>query len=992
MYADKQPVWIPVLAILGIATLAISISFWLLYQSAYQRQLQGLQSRADTLASFLEAVAEHDLKDGNYRSREDARQATLEQIRHGLNLLPYQQGNAELVIGQREGDVIKFLSKSGQNQHVPKDVPFDGRLAQPMYLALQGKSGNGELLNYAGVKVLAGYAPVPSLGIGIVLHIPHQDFIAPFIRAANLAAAIMMLMIVLFITGFMLYRNRISGQLEDSKKRLAEIVELMPSMIFMKRADDLSFVLLNKAGEKLTGLKREQLLGKTDHDFFPKDQADFFTSRDRQVLDTSGFEDIKEECINTPQGTRILHTQKFAIKDSNGNPEYLLGVSEDITELKQYNDTLLHTNQLLSATFDYAPVMLAYLDTNMNFVRVNQAYAAADKKSPEFYVGKNHFELFPNAENEALFRRVAERGAAYTAKAKPFEFEHNPEHGVSHWDWTLTPIKNDHNNVTGLVLSLVNVTERIESLESIQRSEVLLKNINEILESRVRVRTSELQSQIQRNELILETTHDGFCATDSTGRIRSVNKAMCDTLGYSFEELIQLSIPDIEANENPDEVARHIAHIMQYGHDRFDTCHRKKDGSLIDVEVSVCLAMINNEKMFYAFVRDITERKQTETALRTARNEAEQANHAKSEFLSRMSHELRTPMNAILGFAQVLQLENLASTQNNYVQEIQDAGNHLLSLINELLDLSRIEAGKLAAAIQSVDVKSVVAQAIHLVESQTSEKQLTLINECKDDMLMLADPMRLRQILVNLLSNSAKYNCDNGFIYVDCQKEANNMLRLTVTDTGIGINPENINKLFHPFERLGAENSGIDGTGIGLALSIQLAKLMGGTMGVESTPGKGSTFWLELPLATTTGNPEQTESFKGIDTLPANKNVVLYIEDNAANLKVVEAVFQHHPDLRLISATNGRYGLELARHYQPAAILLDIHLPDISGYTVLTELRSNNTTRNIPVIALSADAMPLDIERGREAGFDDYLTKPVKLDLLMNTLEKALAA
>lgn len=384
-------------------------------------------------------------------------------------------------------------------------------------------------------------------------------------------------------------------------------------------------------------------------------------------------------------------------------------------------------------------------------------------------------------------------------------------------------------------------------------------------------------------------------------------------------------------------------------------------------------------------VQDITERKHAEHNLMHAKEEAERASLAKSVFLSRMSHELRTPLNAILGFSQVLQLDTISDEQRQFVDEIRNAGDHLLLLISELLDMSRIESGRMMVVMQSVMLSDVMNSAVNLIGGIVDENDLELSVECDESHHVIADTARLRQVLVNILSNAAKYNKKSGSIRVRCQSQ-NGVIRISITDTGIGIKPEYIDRLFMPFERLDAERSGVDGAGIGLALSKQLVELMNGRIGVESTPGQGSTFWIELVIVDAQKKKDGDKPF-----ILRNQEAgctVLYIEDNLANYRVVEAMLRRYPGMNLIYAGNGSYGLELANEYLPDIILLDIHLPDIGGYEVLHRLRSMLATSAIPVIALSADAMPIDIDRGLAAGFNDYLTKPIDANNLVATLTR----
>jgi PAS domain S-box-containing protein len=381
-----------------------------------------------------------------------------------------------------------------------------------------------------------------------------------------------------------------------------------------------------------------------------------------------------------------------------------------------------------------------------------------------------------------------------------------------------------------------------------------------------------------------------------------------------------------------------------------------------------------------ARVRERTEQ------LQQAMQRAEAANRAKSEFLSRMSHELRTPMNAILGFAQILEMSKPSPQQLKWAGEIRRAGDHLLQMIEDLLDLARIEVGKVAIRIEVLDPAPIVAEAVTIVQALIESRGLHLdVQACHGlEFRARADRLRLRQVLVNLLSNAAKYNRDHGTITVRCAAHGDGV-RLSVADTGMGIAPEKLAQLFRPFDRLGAELGSVEGTGIGLALSKQLADLMGATIGVESRVGVGSVFWIDLPgedgAAVEVRAPAAAPS--SIDALECD---LLYVEDNASNVDVMAAFLAPYPGVHLRSASAGAAALVQLAERRPDVILLDIHLPGMDGYQILARLRADPQLRDIAVLAVSADAMPHDAQRGLAAGFDRYVTKPVDLNELLGVL------
>jgi len=396
--------------------------------------------------------------------------------------------------------------------------------------------------------------------------------------------------------------------------------------------------------------------------------------------------------------------------------------------------------------------------------------------------------------------------------------------------------------------------------------------------------------------------------------------------------------------------------------------------------------------MLYARLVQTHERERHERRrAQRAEEAATSANHAKSEFLSRMSHELRTPLNGILGFAQLLERELEQPAQREGVAHILEGGRHLLGLINEILDIARIEAGKFSVSLEPVEASEVIASALDLVRPQAAARGIGLSTAVVWRGHVMADRQRLQQVLLNLLSNAVKYNRPEGAVTVSCDRTPSGTCRVAVTDTGLGIAPERMPRLFTPFDRLDVQDGSIEGTGLGLALSKGLVEMMGGTLSAASTPGTGSTFSLELPIASAPSHelPADETRAPGAEA-PGVTGTVLYIEDNPSNLRLVERIVARRPGIKLLSAMQGRPGLELARAHRPDAIVLDLHLPDISGQDVLARLQADPATREIPVVILSADAMTSRSTSLLKAGAHAYLTKPLSVTQFLGVLDELL--
>jgi PAS domain S-box-containing protein len=391
-------------------------------------------------------------------------------------------------------------------------------------------------------------------------------------------------------------------------------------------------------------------------------------------------------------------------------------------------------------------------------------------------------------------------------------------------------------------------------------------------------------------------------------------------------------------------------------------------------------------------VQDVTELKRAEQAMLLAKEEAERASQAKSEFLSRMSHELRTPMNAILGFGQLLECDaGLNAEQQDNVHEILHGGRHLLELINEVLDLARVESGRIDLSLEPVLLSGVVDECFGMVQPLADARSIRLSRVGEDGVHVRADRTRIKQVLLNLMSNAIKYNRECGDVRIEVRVTGNERARICVEDTGQGIPNSRIEELFQPFNRLGAEASDIEGTGIGLTITRRLVEMMGGHVGVESELGTGSRFWVEFPIEEVTHSDHHAcPAGGGCDAAKAGGHThrVLYIEDNPANLKLISQLLARRQHLQLITAHTANLGLELAAAHRPELILLDINMPGMDGYQLLSVLRADERLKTIPVVAITANAMPRDIERGLQAGFVDYLSKPIDIHLFNATLDR----
>ena len=542
--------------------------------------------------------------------------------------------------------------------------------------------------------------------------------------------------------------------------------------------------------------------------------------------------------------------------------------------------------------------------------------------------------------------------------------------------------------------------------------------------------TAEVVSENERREALLKTValqnaifnsaNFSIIATDQTGIIKFFNAGAERMLGYMAAEVVDKINPS-DLHDLDDVMARAEALSLELKttvepgfealackasqglEDIYELTYICKDGSRVPAVVSIS-ALYNDqgdqgEIIGYLLIgTNNSARRRVEVELTNAKAVADKASLAKSNFLLELSHELRTPLNVILGFAQLIEsgVPPPPASQKQNLEQILVAGRYLLELTNRILDRALIESGKVTLSQEPVSLAEVMAECQTMIAPQAARRHIrTVFPQFEIPCFVRADRTRVKQVLMNLLLNAIKYNKPGGAVSIECKLRPDNRIRICVRDTGKGLTAEQLSQLFQPFNRLGQEAGTEDGVGIGLVVSKQLAEAMGGTIGADSTVGEGSVFWIELEMTTA---PEL--AFPEFGYIPhtqqqlpdgAAPRTVLYVEDNPANLELVRQLIGRRADLKLVTATNGKLGIESVRLHRPSVVLMDINMPGISGIDAMRILHADPSTAHIPIIALSANAMPHDIAKGLEVGFFNYVTKPIKVGEFMDTLDAALA-
>ncbi|MDH5708814.1 MAG: response regulator, partial [Hylemonella sp.] len=530
-----------------------------------------------------------------------------------------------------------------------------------------------------------------------------------------------------------------------------------------------------------------------------------------------------------------------------------------------------------------------------------------------------------------------------------------------------------------------------------------------------RYRENQRQQQIlkaarysqQRQQQALDA-HAIVSITDVEGTINYVNRKFCEISGYGVDELLGRNHRFLKSNLHPQHMYEEMWRTIQDGRIwEGELCNQRNDGTRYWLK-STIVPFVDEQGKPYQYIAirtDITDNKRAEEAMAEAKKQAEQASRSKSTFLAGMSHELRTPLNAMLGFSQLLMQESELSVRaRDSAQEIEQAGQHLLWLVNDLIDLARIEAGTMVMSIEVIQVASVIEESLRMVEHMAHRYGVGQVSRRAPEagMQIVADYVRLRQVVINLLSNAIKYNRPGGEVRIWAEAMGGHRCRILVSDSGQGIPYEKQGRVFAAFERLGEEHGQIEGVGIGLSITRRIVEAMGGAIGFESVPGRGSTFWVEFGQAKA-GAVKLSEQGKApqgavvqdeVAVMMGNepRSRVVYVEDNPMNQRLMQQIFTRRRDLELLEAATAEEGLELIRTQLPVLVLMDINLPGMNGFEAMKILKEDRKTAGIPVVAISANAMKGDAQKGLDAGFVAYLTKPLDISSLLSTVDKVLTA
>jgi len=999
-----------------------------------------------------------------------------------------------LISDAKHSDLNIEIRDPGVNM-VLGQKPVRSRDKQPLTTMAKSATAGNRSINldgyrdYRGVPVIGAWLWDGELGFGIATEMDAEEAYASFksIRFVIIIFSGLAIVVLIVLAGL---SSRSRRQIVESEKRYRNVINSTAEG-YGKVDVQGRLLEVNKAFCDMLGRAPDELLGKRPYEFATGENRVHFERKISEVATSNQRQ--YDVVFENKQGKSVhAHVSATSIKDSRDNVTGAFAFFTDITERKEAERELEFQKRALD---EHAIVSIT--DVKGDITYVNNKFCDISGYARQELLGQNH-RLLKSGEHPPEFYADIWRTIG-SGKVWNGSIINKNKAGSFYWvNSTIVPFLDDQGKPFQYVAIRTDTTAQKQADVAMYESE-------------------------KRFRAMVENAGDAIYIHDRYGKIFDINQIACDQLGYTRDELLALSVAQLDTAIDFENL-RETWDLGEVDPAKFpltlETAHRRKDGSTFPIEVRVSLLPSEEGTRFVAMVRDITERKQGEerikeselllsaainnisdgfvlcdrdgrivlfnsrfkalypnsrdliqkgalfqdflregakrdeypdavgraevwlserlakgrgqsgsfdqqlvgdrwvqisigrlpdggwvgihvdiTPFKEAVESADKANLAKSEFLSSMSHELRTPLNAILGFAQMLEFnpkEPLSGLQKESVDHIMKGGQHLLELINDILDLARIEAGKVELSIENISPTKILEECLSLIVNMAEARGINIStpDAAQEIPLVLADHTRFKQVLLNFMSNAVKYNQENGTVFIDFTETGNDMLRISVTDTGEGISEVQQKELFKPFSRLGAENTEIEGTGIGLVVCKDLIDLMNGTVGMESEVGKGSSFWFELPLSLP-GHKDVVETqekdlAQAEEGVPRACGTMLYVEDNPDNLKLMKLIVSRMEGLTMISTHTGELGIEMARAEKPDLIILDINLPGMSGIETLKKLQSHASTNKIPVLALSAAATARDIEKGMEAGFLRYLTKPILVPEVMEAINTAM--